>query len=294
MRDRSLVVMLGAVLVATASCRGATAPELQPREVTPVRMASAVEDGVGARRPGVAISARRLELRAPSSATIVGIEVGHGDLVREGDVLATLDSADAQAELSIADAELRALQRERSSARLEAKVTRRRHAAVETLHGDGFAPADTVESAELEVDQAAAEVDRIDARIEALQARIARLRTLVEEHQLRSPMTGVVADRMVDAGAFVTTSTTILRLVSEHADLVRFAIDPEDGSEWTRGQRVDVRSSAWTPLTGAVVQSIAPEVDPATNQLFVDATLDDTDTLPVGLAVWVLRKGVDR
>jgi multidrug efflux pump subunit AcrA (membrane-fusion protein) len=297
MRDRRYSLVLGAVLTATASCRDSAAPvrelgvsAMLEHTTTENRDPPATDE----RQPGVAISARRFELRSPSPATIIAIAVGHGDLVREGDVLAILDGSDAKAELSIAESELRALVRERSSALLQAKVVRRRRAVVESLHRDGFAPAETVESAELDVDHAAADVERIDARIVALQARIARLRALVEERQLRSPMTGVVADRSVDAGAFVTTSTAILRLVSEHADVVRFAIAPEARSAWARGQRLEVRSTTFTRLTGAIVQSVAPEVDPAANQLFVDATLDDRETLPIGLAVWVLPEGSDQ
>jgi multidrug efflux pump subunit AcrA (membrane-fusion protein) len=298
MRDlrRSLLPMIG-MLGVTTGCPELAAedPPLGDVHTLTHELEAPRQDVFEAkdRWPGVMLSTRRLEVRAPVSATIVEIALDHGDLVREGDVIAILDSGEAEAELAVADAELRALERERSSARVVSTVKRRRRDVAEALHGDGYAAADAVESARLDVDQAAAEVDLIDARVQALEARIARLRILVDERQLRSPMTGVVAGRMVDAGAFVSTSTTIVRLVSEHADRVRFAVDPEDRSAWKRGQRVEVWSTESVRLSGAVVHSIAPEVDPATNHVFVDAALDEPDALPLGLAVWVHPTGID-
>jgi multidrug efflux pump subunit AcrA (membrane-fusion protein) len=294
MRERLLRMVLVAAAVGPGSCGSSHADQERAQSVPTTRTSPPeVHSHDRERHPGVALSARHFELRAPMSSRIAGIPVEHGDLVGEGDVLAILDSEDGRAELEVVQAELRAQQRAGASARAAWRVARRRQATLERLRGDGYAPAETVESAELAVEHAAAEVDGLEAGIQGLRARVARLRAVVDEHQLRSPMAGVVAERLVDVGAFVAPATTILRVVSEHADLVRFAVDPEDRGAWTRGRRVDVWSTASARLTGAVVQSIASEVDPATNLLFVDATVEDTNTLPVGLAVWVIPAGVD-
>jgi len=273
---------------AASSVPSDSAPAYVESETT-LRVASATTRG----QPGVALSARQIEVRAPSTSTIVSVEVERGGHVRAGDVLVVLDSADAQADLRVATTDLRALERERSSARLAAKVARRRQAKIKTLHGEGYAAADGVEDADLDADQALAEVDRVDARIDALETKIRRLRTLVDEHRLRAPMDGVVADRHVDAGAVISPSATILRLISAHADRVRFAVAPEDGAEWAPGRRIEVRATDGQVIGTAMVQSTAPEVDPAANLLFVDATLDDPAKFPAGLAVWIRARGDD-
>ena len=176
---------------------------------TEVQVATVVERATGAQAAvlnatGYVTARRRATVSSKITGKVVEVNVEEGMAVREGQVLARLDDANARAALLLAEAQAEAARQAvaETEVRLaEARVTLRRRLQ---LVKDGLAT-------QAEVDQAQAEVDSITARIAASrqQVRVAESQVAVQQTDLdntviRAPFGGVAISKDAQPGEMVS------------------------------------------------------------------------------------------
>jgi RND family efflux transporter MFP subunit len=174
-----------------------------------VQVATVVERATGAQAAvlnasGYVTARRRATVSSKITGKVVEVNVEEGMAVKEGQVLARLDDANARAALLLAAAQAEAARRgvaEMEVRLAEARVTLRRRLQ---LVKDGLAT-------QAEMDQAQAEVDSIDARIAASrqQVRVAESQIAVQQTDLdntviRAPFSGVAISKDAQPGEMVS------------------------------------------------------------------------------------------
>jgi multidrug efflux pump subunit AcrA (membrane-fusion protein) len=107
--------------------------------------------------------------------------------------------------------------------------------------------------------------------------RVAAVRELerrLEALNVRAPIAGAVAACHHDVGVRVSAGEALMRLISSGDLWVRFAV-PSAESDWLALERVVRVGTEDAPEVGtARIRRVAPEVDPATDMVFVEASLD--------------------
>ncbi len=143
-----------------------------------------------------------LTIGTPVVGVLSSVAVSQGDGVKEGDVLATLESSLEQAEVALAKAKAEMEAAEKST-QMKAEFSRRKSARAKDL-------GKTSAMAQHEVDEAETE-ERLSqlAHVEVLenkrvaQLELERARAALQLRTVRSPITGVVLERFLSPGELV-------------------------------------------------------------------------------------------
>lgn len=197
--------------------------------------------------PGSLEARARVEVAVEVEGRVAEVVFEEGAEVAEGDLLATLDTALARAQLARADADLEA--------------NRRALARAETLAERG---AGTEEA----VDEASAALARTRAEVQYRQ-------TLLQKHRITAPFDGRVAFRRVDPGAYVSPGTPVVELVDADPIEVAFEVPAEHAGAVAPGHAVTVDLDG-EPREARVV-AIAPAADSGTRGLALRAEIPNGD-----------------
>ena len=154
-----------------------------------------------------------MEIRL-SSATVgllTDVPVERGEPVQQGQILARLESSVQEVELSLAT--LRASSNiELEIARARAELTETRGARIEELFARQVATEAQFEELQAERRLVALETERAALEAEAAQMERDRAARLLSLRQIRSPINGIVVERMLSPGEFVHQDAPVLHL----------------------------------------------------------------------------------
>jgi len=173
-----------------------------------------------------------------------------GTSVREGEVLAQLDTRQEQAQLAAVEAA-------RDLARLN----------FERMKGL--------------VDQGAisrADYDRAAAEQKETEARVGEIRATIARKTIRAPFSGILGIRQANLGQYLAGGAPIVPLQSLHPIYVNFGVPQQDAGQVRPGRtvRVTTEDLAGVEFTGRVT-AIDSMVDEATRNVQVQATLANPD-----------------
>jgi len=230
---------------------------------------------------------QRLELRSPVEARIEAILVERGSEVRKGQVLVELDAAAEKA--ALAGAKYRAvMEGQISSADSRLAAAKEKFQRRDELVKEKFiATQDRDDSlAEMRV----AEANLVEARDNQRLAQIEqqRLTELVEQRRIRSPIFGVVTERLQGVGEITQAGESarpILRLAQTHPLRVEVVLPVAMYGKVRVGARADIEAEA--PLTGrysAIVSIVDRVVDSASGTFGVRLELPNPRAeIPAGI-----------
>jgi RND family efflux transporter MFP subunit len=152
-----------------------------------------------------------LKLGSPVTSILDRVEVDRGDQVKQGQVIARLESAVERAAVTLNEA------RARNTAEIEAKqavleLKRGILARKRSLQANSYASAQDIETAQAEFnvaeqDLAAAKFNRRIAELE-----LQRSQATLEQRTIRSPVDGVVVKRSLGPGEYVHQESNIITL----------------------------------------------------------------------------------
>lgn len=269
---RRLTVPAGlAGILLAALLGGCGRGDVVPQEKPPVLVVQPGDGGSAAMSLTGEIRAREespLAFRIGGNMTERRVDVG--DHVRRGDVLATLDPDDPQAQARATQARLSALEAELE--RVRADQARYAELARDQL----------VSRSTMDAQNAAAKAAQ--GQVDAARAELQMARNQAAYSQLLAPADGVIASRQAEAGQVVAAGQAVFTLAVDGAREVAFAVAENAKADIQPGQavQVEVWSQPGTHWPGTV-REVAPAADPASRTFAARATVDaPADALQLG------------
>lgn len=267
--------LLACLLLALA-CAGEK-PVAEPREPRPPlppppRVTQAAQAGAATKGwIGVVVAAESVDVTAESPGRLIAVEVGIGDVVRAGQRLAVLDTRALAQEMEMARSALTAAQAEERRAADEAAEAEARQARRQQSP-ELFSAEDLAEVA-LRAKTARSTLEVARARVAEQQARLRQLAANSAKSEVRAPFSGRVAERFVDAGALVGPGTAVVRLISSGDVLIRAAVPPQEAKGLAVGDAIVAQVRTQGARAEGTVSRIAPELDAASQMVFIEARL---------------------
>jgi RND family efflux transporter MFP subunit len=207
-----------------------------------------------------------------------------GDKVRKGQVLATIDTPDLDAQLQAAQQQLAVAQSEVQVAQANADFARTTFERWNDSPKGVVAPQETEEK-KAAYDSGIAEFKAALAKVSAAQAEVDRLEAFQEYKRVTAPFDGVITVRRIDIGDLVTagsTSNTTLLYSIAQADVIRVFVDvPQAVSgQIAVGMPAHTTSNSYPgrAFPGKVTRT-ARAIDPESRTLKVEVDIPNPDLI---------------
>jgi membrane fusion protein, multidrug efflux system len=197
---------------------------------------------------GTMAAVQGVTVSADLPGTVDRIAFDSGRSVRQGDVLAELDTRQERAQLA-------AIEAQRELARLNYNRLK------------GLLSERVISQAEF--DRAAAEQKQTDAQV-------GEIRATIERKTIRAPFSGVLGIRQVNLGQYLAAGDPVVPLQSLHPIYVNFGVPQQDLAQIRIGHRVRLTANDLVGVEFAGrVTAVDSVVDQATRNIQVQATLDN-------------------
>ena len=188
------------------------------------------------------------------------VKVNVGDRVRQGDLLASLQSDAIRAELAQAKASL-------AEALANLQKTKTDIDSARALLQKGFISGGQMNQSQLNESVA-------QARVEAAQALIQVQQVRLSQTQVRAPDAGVISARTASLGSVVGAGTELFRLIRQGRLEWRAEVTASEIGRVVIGAPVSVVAASGAAIKGRV-RMIAPSVDPQTRNALVYVDLQE-------------------
>ena len=211
---------------------------------------------------------RRADLRAEVPAMVMQVYKENGDVVKQGDLLATLDSTAIRDALMSAEASTRAAEQALDQAT-------RQYERMKTLRSSGMASAQALDDAEGRKNSALSDV-------EASKARLVAARQMMQRTEVRAPFAGVVTERKVSPGDTAQVGKELLKVIDPSSLRFEALVSAENIGEVKAGQMVRFRVNGYGDREfEGKVRRVSPAANPTTRQveLLVDFVGDSQPKL---------------
>jgi len=247
---------IGIVGLAATGCKGKPDPA-KPKEAPPTAV-DVIVAGVQAltntvEANGNIVANEYVELHPEISGRITYLNVPEGHAIAQGTVIARINDADLQAQLS------------KSKVQLDlAQKTEDRYKQLLNVNG---------------INQA--DYDNALNQVNSLKADIQYTQTLIDKTVIKAPFSGIVGLRQVSPGAFVTAANIIATIQQVSKVKIDFTIPEEYSNLIKKGSLVDVEVDAAQQIRKkAVVIATEPQVNQSTRNLKVRAVLREGTANP--------------
>lgn len=196
---------------------------------------------------GTALSARGVDLAIESGGLVRAVLFTANDAISEGQALVQIDDDSETASLAAAQAAL-------SVAIAEAK-------RAQTLSDRGVGAANTVESA--------------DAQVESARAQVAQVQTSLDSKKMVAPFGGVIGIAQIEVGQYVTPGTIFATLQDLSNMRVDFAVPEQQIADLNLGGPVTVNSEVGGFSATGTIIAIEPRVDANSRMVSVRAEVEN-------------------
>lgn len=183
----------------------------------------------------------QVDISSELSGIIRSVAVAENQEVRQGDVLATLDTSKLEVQIDRAKASAKAAEAKVDDAAVTLKESEQALVRAEALTRRGMATAQALEAATATRDRAKAALDSAEANLAIAQADLKAQQTDLAKSTIYAPISGIVLTRSVDPGQTVASSLQAPVLFVLAADLkkmeLKAAIDEADIGTVKAGQQ---------------------------------------------------------
>ncbi|MGI3165438.1 efflux RND transporter periplasmic adaptor subunit [Pseudooceanicola sp. 200-1SW] len=237
--------------------------QLLPSELTEVQPARLRET---VKATGALSPVRQLAIPAEVSARVTEVLVREGEAVEAGQLLVQLDVETLRNQLD--------QQRATAAAtRAQLRLARTQLERTQSLVARGLAP-------ESQLEAGRAEVDQIAASLAAQEKSVANAEENLKHAHVTAPFSGVISDRTVDPGAYVSTGSPLVSLVDLSSLEFEAAVPVRYTPLLAPGQRVELSVEGVTARDfSGTVDRISPVAIEGTRMLPVYVTLANPEGL---------------
>ncbi|RKH66126.1 efflux RND transporter periplasmic adaptor subunit [Corallococcus aberystwythensis] len=280
----ALVFLGGLLLIRWHGGRGATAVarpgEASSRELVPrVLEPAARREGL----LGVIVASGSVDVAARLEGTLERMDAQVGDTVRQGAVLARLDTRALQRELAVAQASLQAGEAERNIAAIALAETQERlkRRSDPKQMALGALSEEELATARYQEQTAVARLRAAEAGVAERKARVEQMAQRLSDATVLAPFDGQVAIRYLDTGAMVAPGRALFHLIRSGAQQVRFAVPEDRAASLAVGLRLSVEVPSLGRVLEGRVENVAPEVDAASRMVLAIASVSVAGQAPV-------------
>ncbi|MGQ2922910.1 MAG: efflux RND transporter periplasmic adaptor subunit [Hydrogenophaga sp.] len=208
-------------------------------------------------------------IKARTAGEIQGLSKREGDTVKAGEVVARIDSTEA-------DARVRQAARQAESAASQVAIARRTLDNNQALVRQGFISATALETS-------TANLAGAEATHQAALAALDIARKALADTTLRSPLSGQIAARLVQNGERVGVDTRVFDVVDLSSFEMEAAVAPGDAVPVKVGQSARLRVEGLSEPVQATVSRINPSVQPGSRSVLVYLRVPATAGMRQGL-----------
>ena len=167
-----------------------------------------------------------VDLKFEVNGVVKGVDFREGDIVTQGQVLATLEDRDATLRAEYAEGKWH-------TAQTQLNLAQKRLSINEQLYQIGAIIKPKLEESQIEVDQAQAQVETAEKEAELA-------RSELDKTVLKAPIAGVMGTREMDVGEYMTPQSVAATLLDVGSVYIELGIIERDIERIKMGQRVKV------------------------------------------------------
>jgi len=221
---------------------------------------------------GVVVAREVVDIAPKVEGMLKDVTVSVGDVVKAGDKVADLDDRSLRRELALAQAGLSGARAGEAKAAIELSDAKERNARRQKVTQD--LSQEEISAAAYKEQLGGANLTAARASVAEQYARIALLTETLKNTSLHAPFSGTVAVRYHGPGEMVGPRAPIVRIIQSGDLRVRFAVPVPRSTELKPEMLVQVDIETLPAPVFGKVTSIAPEVDPSSQMIFVEAGLE--------------------
>lgn len=234
---------------------------------------------------GYVVAQRRASVASKGTGRLEYLGVKEGSRVREGEVLARLESADLVAEKAQIEAQLAAAKSEVARAETDLRTTEKNYRRFQSLVDAKAVSQSNYESSENQYLRARATLDSARANVRALEAALQRSIALLDYTTIRAPFDGVVLTKEAEVGEVVApfgSATTAKAAVVTMADPASLMVQADVAESFIsrvrEGQPCEIQLDSLpdTRFPGSVA-TIVPTAERAKGTVLVKVRFDNLD-----------------
>jgi membrane fusion protein (multidrug efflux system) len=250
-----IVVFVVGALTSVKALQFKAMGDAAAQQVMPPEPVNAIEVRRERMQPRVAsvgsvVAVQGTVVSAEADGVVREIMFEPGTVVKAGEDLVRLDTDVERAQLSSAEA--------------AAKLARVSYTRAKDLIG-------TRAISRAELDTAEANMAQADAQIE-------NIRAAIDKKVVRAPFTGKLGIRRISVGQFLSKGSPIVSLQSLDPVYVEFSLPQQRLGDLSQGLAVAVTTDAYpSQQFEGTITAVDPDVDPATRNVRVQATLSNAD-----------------
>jgi RND family efflux transporter MFP subunit len=232
----------------------------------------------GAVVEGFAEPFQEIEVAAGAETGLIAeILVHEGDRVRQGQVVAKLDTSvlDASLEISRRRAEFDGRLK---AAVAEQKMRSRRLEKLRELQRRGHASPAELDRAEADLAVADAQVTLANEDRELARLECDRIQAQIEQRRLRSPIEGIVVEVFHEVGeSIVFSDPRMMMLVQLHPLRVKFPVSVKQSQQFAVDQKVNIELPEFKSTVQGRVQLVAPVLDAKSGTVQITCLIDNRE-----------------
>jgi membrane fusion protein, multidrug efflux system len=253
-RNKYLIFLLIPTLCINAACSSKKTPKLKetPPTVVDVMIAStsAIDNNIEAN--GTIIANEFVELRPEISGRVTALNVPEGSVIQKGTVIAKINDADLQAQLSKTKVLLALAQK-----------TEERYKQLIDVQGINQSDYDIALNA-----------------VNGYKADMVYTQALIDKTVIRAPFSGKIGLRQISPGAYVTSTNIIATIQQVDKIKIDFTLPEEYRALVQTGFLIHVKTDVDTNLLDAKIIATEPQVIAASRNLKVRAVLQNSNINP--------------
>ncbi|MEM8571734.1 MAG: efflux RND transporter periplasmic adaptor subunit [Pseudomonadota bacterium] len=235
---------------------------VETAEVTRVENYTVTRRFVGTVEP-----ARTTDLAFELPGIVDTVLVDEGDLVRRGQLVASIDT-------SLLDADRARLGASVTAQQAQLELARRTLMRRQELNVQGHVSDQALDEIAL------SEVELV-ARIAEARAALSVLDVRLQKSELRAPFDGRVAERFLDDGAIAANGVPVVRLIEETRPRIRVGVDPLFATQLSAGDAASIEIGGMA--FDGIVERLPPDLELRTRTRPVLLSLDVLPEAAVGL-----------
>jgi len=215
---------------------------------------------------GIVKGALEINLKFEINGVIESIDFREGDIIYEGDLIATLDKKDANLKVEYSESKL-------GSAKIQYLAAKKKLEIHENLYEIGGIIKAKLEEVELEVKSAEMQAESAEVELKSAQAEL-------EKTNLYAPRGGVLGSRDSEIGEFVTSQNNIATLYDITEVFVELGIVEKDIDKIALGQdvKISVDAHPGEGFTGTV-DNVFPVIEGKSRTLTVRVRVQNQEAM---------------